>query len=75
VLEIRRGVGLGVDLRQLLELERPLARGRVVEGAAEDRATVEGPARLGEGARCVFDGEGLGERGGDALERRAALGR
>ena len=74
VLEVGRRVGLGVDLRELLELERPLARGGVVEGAAEDRALVEVAAGLGEPGRLVFDGERRGEGTGNVLERRAALG-
>ena len=38
VLEVRGGVRVGDDLRELLELERPLARGRVLEAAADDDA-------------------------------------
>ena len=74
MLEICRRIGLGVDLRKLLELERPLARGGVVEGAAEDRALIEVAAGLGEPGRIVFDGEGRGQGSGDIVEGRAALG-
>ena len=74
MLEVGRRVRLGVDLRKLLELERPLARSRVVEGAAENGAAVEVAAGLGEPGRLVFDGERRGEGAGDVVEVRAPLG-
>jgi hypothetical protein len=74
VLEVGRRVRLGVDLRELLELERPLSRGGVVKGAAEYRAAVEVAASFGEPGGVVLNGERRGQRTGDVFEGRAALG-
>jgi hypothetical protein len=37
VLELARGVGLGVDVRDLLQLQRALERDRIVQPAPEEQ--------------------------------------
>ena len=67
VLEVGRGVRVGEDLRQLLELERPLARGRVLVAAGED----EQPGRRRPGRRRSRSMSGSSvERRGDRVRDR-----
>ena len=70
VAEVGGGVRVGDDVGELLELERPLARGRVAEAPAHDDARV--PRR--EGGRGLGDrrlgGQRLGDRVGDAGQLR-----
>ena len=62
VAEVRRGVRIREDPRQLLELERPLARRGVLEAAPDDDAAIEAAGLGGEGRRDPLDGRLEGER-------------
>ena len=61
MLEIGRGVGIGEDAGQLLELESPLAGGRVLEPAGDDE-------RPGRGRLVERDPLDLGLQVEDACE-------
>ena len=65
--------GSANDPRELLELERPLPGGRVVEAAPEDDEPVAPAAwAAATAARLGLDLERLGERAGDGRERGLA---
>ena len=63
MLQLAGGVGLGVDVGNLLELERAFERDRVARAAAE----IEHVARLGEGLATEVAG------GDDGLDLREEL--
>ena len=68
VLEVGRGIRVGEDLRELLELERPFARGGVLEAAGEDQRTVAAAWRR-RSARCRVRGRAP-RRGRPGCRRR-----
>ena len=77
VPEVRRRVGIGEDLAELLELQRPLARRGVLEATADHDAPVEGAHGSCELFGQPFDLRLRRERGahrlGDGCQRRRCL--
>jgi hypothetical protein len=66
VLHLAGGVAFGVDVGDLLELERAFERDGVVDAAAEEEEVAGGGEGLGELAALVVDGaEDLFELAGD----------
>ena len=57
MLHLAGGVALGVDVGDLLELERALEGDGVVDAAAEEEEIARGGEELGELAAVVVEGE------------------
>ena len=68
VLELARGEALGVDVRELLELERALHGHRVADVAAEEQDGGGVGHRAGELLDLVLAGEDLLDLAGDRPE-------
>src|SRR5690606_28428815 len=76
VLELPGGIGLRVDVGDLLELERPLEGDRVVDAAAEEEGVLAGREALGPRLHLGLEVEGVLHAARDEaklLERRALL--
>ena len=69
VEEIRRRVRIGEHPRELLELERPLPGGRVLEASTEDEDPIGGSLGRGDPLDFGLDLEGLGDRRRQRRER------
>ena len=74
MLELARGVGLGVDVRDLLELQRAFHRDRPHRAAPQEQRVVLLGEVLGEQAQHVVHREHLLDCGGRVIESREQLG-
>src|SRR5207247_5665899 len=71
VLHLRGGVALGVDVGDLLELERALERDREAHAAAQVEETAPPGVRLGDGAYARLERQ----RAGDVARQPRQLAR
>ena len=69
VLHLARGIALGVDVGDLLELERALERQRIIGAAPEIEHVMRSRDLLGDGADALVVMQHLGHARGDLLER------
>jgi hypothetical protein len=75
VEEVGRRVRVGEDVRQLLELERPFPRRRVLIATAEHDAAIDADLVLRDAADLGLRGEHGGQVLRNGAQRRARIGR